>query len=74
MVFFGSWDRYIYGVNATSGSEVWKQETAYPVESSPTVHGGVVYIGSNDNRFGALPWRRAHSGARQAPRGRGGAL
>ena len=37
VVFIGSWDRNLYAINATSGKQVWQHETAYPIESSPTV-------------------------------------
>jgi eukaryotic-like serine/threonine-protein kinase len=54
MVFVGSLDATVYGLDANSGWAVWRTRTARPVISSPVVHEGIVYIGSSDGKLHAL--------------------
>ena len=65
VVYAGSYDGYLYAVDAASGELRWRYETAEDgVSSSPTVVDGVVYIGSRDKFLyavdaasGELRWR-----------------
>jgi outer membrane protein assembly factor BamB len=47
-------DNNVYALNATTGKQVWNYTTYDWVYSSPTVAGGVVYVGSDDYRVYAL--------------------
>ena len=53
-VFFGSWDKAVYCLDANTGSLVWRYRTDGPVLSSATIAGGLVFIGSDDWRIYAL--------------------
>jgi hypothetical protein len=50
----GSFDGKVYALNATTGAFVWSYTTANSVESSPAVAGGVVYVGSDDDKVYAF--------------------
>ena len=56
----GGEDKTVYALNATTGTQVWKYvvtvDNGY-VLSWPAVHGGMVYVGSQDHRIRALPVR-----------------
>jgi outer membrane protein assembly factor BamB len=41
-VYVGSWDKYLYAVNATSGALRWRYFAGSFVSSSPAVSGGTV--------------------------------
>ncbi|MCW4008998.1 MAG: PQQ-binding-like beta-propeller repeat protein [Candidatus Bathyarchaeota archaeon] len=47
-VYFGSNDKNIYCVDASTGSMIWKYETQYKQRSSPAVADGRVYTGVDD--------------------------
>ena len=71
-VYVGSYDRYLYAVNATSGALRWRYLTGSGVSSSPTVSGGTVYVGSWDNNLnavnatsGALRWQIGRASGRE---------
>ena len=49
VVYFGSDDKKVYAVDASTGTIKWSYSTGDLVRSSPAVVGGVVYIGSDDN-------------------------
>jgi outer membrane protein assembly factor BamB len=53
-VYAGSWDGYLYAVDAETGDERWRFETGDWVESSPSVADGTVYVGSNDRNLYAV--------------------
>ena len=53
-VYFGSWDTYLYAVNANDGGLKWKYETGWGIDTTPTASNGLVFVGSNDNNFYAL--------------------
>jgi outer membrane protein assembly factor BamB len=54
-VFVGSWDTNVYAVNATTGTEQWRFITDGQIfRTSPTVAGGTVVVGSEDNALHAL--------------------
>ena len=44
MIFIGSYDNYLYALNATTGQLIWKYETGGDVFSSPCVQDGRVFI------------------------------
>jgi outer membrane protein assembly factor BamB len=44
----------ICALNAGNGEELWKFTVTYPIQASPTVAGGVVYVGGNDGNLYAL--------------------
>jgi outer membrane protein assembly factor BamB len=50
----GSNDGNAYALNATTGAFIWSYKTGNGVFSSPAVAGGVVYVGSNDNKVYAF--------------------
>lgn len=50
LVFFGSYNAYLYALDATTGKVVWKQSVGssragYEVWSSPAIYNGMVYVG-----------------------------
>jgi len=55
----------VYCLNATTGALVWRYRTNDSVDSSPTVSGGFVYIGSDNATYclnattGTLAWKYA---------------
>lgn len=52
-VVFGA-DEYIYALDAEDGSLGWEFETGEAIQSSPTVAGGSVFVGSPDGLLYAL--------------------
>ncbi len=52
--YIGSFDGYLYAVDASSGAAKWKFETQGSVSSSPAVAGGLVYFASYDGNFYAV--------------------
>jgi len=54
LVYFGSDDKNLYAVDASSGELKWKFATGGPIRSSPAVVAGLVYFGSYDGVFYAL--------------------
>ena len=64
VVYFGSYDRHLYALDATSSKFLWRYEIGRYLRSSPTVANDVVYIGSNEGYVyaldavtGSLHWR-----------------
>jgi len=61
-VYFGAYDGNVYALNAATGTQLWSFATGLPVQSSPTVANGVVYIGAGTSldalnaTTGALLW------------------
>jgi len=54
MVFVGSYNAYLYALDATTGKLVWKQsvgdsQAGYEVWTSPSIYQGVVYIGASSH-------------------------
>ena len=47
-------DGNVYALNASTGAKLWSYTTGNPVNSSPAVANGVVYIGSLDGDVYAL--------------------
>ncbi|MFH1446803.1 MAG: PQQ-binding-like beta-propeller repeat protein, partial [Chloroflexota bacterium] len=54
VVYFGSWDGYLYALYINTGQEKWKFKTDDVVFSSPAVSEGVAYFGSDDGYLYAL--------------------
>ena len=53
-VFIGSYDKFLYALNAATGELKWKFETGGEILSTPAVSRGVIYFGSKDGFFYAL--------------------
>ncbi|MET0096586.1 PQQ-binding-like beta-propeller repeat protein [Limnospira platensis] len=54
IVYFGSWDRHLYALDANTGQERWRFRTQAVISSSPAVSEGIVYFGSHDGNLYAL--------------------
>ncbi len=54
MLLVGSNDHYVYALNMTNGSRLWRYPTGGPVSSSPAIADGRVFIGSQDSGVYAL--------------------
>jgi outer membrane protein assembly factor BamB len=63
VVYVGSWDGYMYAINAQTGAQMWRKflgqtppTCAGPIgiTSSATVQNGVVYVGGGDSYWYAL--------------------
>ena len=54
LVYFGDYDSYIYCLNGTIGTLLWRTPTGNAITGSPIVAGGYVYIGSEDYHFYCL--------------------
>jgi outer membrane protein assembly factor BamB len=54
VVYVGSYDTYIYAINAGTGKEIWKFKTGDSIVSTPAVSAGVVYVGSRDGNIYAI--------------------
>ena len=44
----------VFALNAGNGVELWHFTVTYPIQASPTVAAGVVYVGGNDGNLYAL--------------------
>lgn len=53
-VYFGSYNNNVYGLDASTGEELWVFETENEVTSTPLVVDGTVYIGSADGNLYSL--------------------
>ncbi|HEU0003570.1 MAG TPA: PQQ-binding-like beta-propeller repeat protein [Ktedonobacteraceae bacterium] len=63
VVYIGSLESHtLYALDAATGKKKWSYQTRDSIVSSPTVVGGVVYVGSDDNTLYALD---AATGARK---------
>jgi outer membrane protein assembly factor BamB len=54
VVYFGSYDRNVYAVDAETGVQKWKYSTLGPVASTPAIANGVLYVMSYDGKFYAI--------------------
>jgi outer membrane protein assembly factor BamB len=55
VVYFGTVESHtLYALDAATGAKKWTYQTSGSILSSPTVVGGVVYVGSDDNTLYAL--------------------
>ena len=62
-VFVGSYDMYLYALDARSGNLKWKYKTNMSIQSPPAVSGGAVYVVSSglyvlDADTGNLMWEK----------------
>jgi outer membrane protein assembly factor BamB/tetratricopeptide (TPR) repeat protein len=53
-VYTGSYDGYLYAVDASTGEEQWRFNAGGSVDSSPTVAGGQVFVGSQNGDLYAV--------------------
>jgi len=82
VLYAGSWDGYLYAINATSGTRMWRYRTGMITTSGPAVSGGVVYVGAEGGTVyavnasdGTLKWKRSIGGSiRSSPVVSGGTL
>lgn len=58
VVFFGSYDTYLYALNSKSGDFLWKASTKAGICSSPILVGEQVIVGSEDNYLYSIDARR----------------
>lgn len=49
--YVGSFDGYLYAIQADSGYRMWRFRTGRPIVSSPTVDGNLVFFGVTDGQF-----------------------
>ena len=54
IAYFGSWDTFVYALNASTGDLIWKYETGWGIDTTPAVAENMVFVGSHDNNFYAL--------------------
>ncbi|MCU0476452.1 MAG: serine/threonine-protein kinase [Anaerolineae bacterium] len=52
--FIGSFDGYLYALDASNGYTLWRFRSAAPILSSPVVSDETVYIGATDGKFFAI--------------------
>lgn len=52
--YIGSFDNYLYAIDADSGYSHWRIRTNGPIISSPCVEGNYVYVGSADKNLYAI--------------------
>jgi outer membrane protein assembly factor BamB len=57
VLYFGSWDRKLYALDAARQEVLWTFETGDEVKGSPAYANGVVFIGSYDGKVYALDAR-----------------
>jgi outer membrane protein assembly factor BamB len=53
-VYFGSYDKHIYCLDAYEGTLIWKFPTGYRVASTPTIVDDTVYTGADDGYIYAI--------------------
>ena len=54
LLFFTSLDHFVYALDPSDGSFVWKMETGAALVSDPVVDGDNLYVGSFDTNFYAI--------------------
>jgi serine/threonine protein kinase len=52
--YVGSFDNFLYAIDASSGYSMWRFRTNGPIISSPTMDGDLVYFGSADGNLYAI--------------------
>ncbi|HLN90129.1 MAG TPA: PQQ-binding-like beta-propeller repeat protein [Candidatus Binatia bacterium] len=62
-VYIGSLDGYLYALDLANGNITWKTKTKGPIESTPAVVDGAIYITSQEPDSGALYKLDANTGA-----------
>jgi len=51
MIYFGSWDDHIYGIDAKTGNERWKIKTGGNVNTAVCIDDGLLFVGSDDGKL-----------------------
>ncbi len=51
MIYFGSWDDHIYGIDAKTGKERWKIKTGGNVNTAVCIDNGSLFVGSDDGKL-----------------------
>jgi outer membrane protein assembly factor BamB len=54
LLYFGSWDRTFYALDARTGKLRWKFDAGAAITSSPAYDSGTVFVGSDDGHVFAL--------------------
>jgi outer membrane protein assembly factor BamB len=55
MIFFGSWDRYIYALQASTGTLIWRYKASDVVSSSPVIDdSNTIYLGAGNAVYAIL--------------------
>ena len=54
VLYFGSWDRRVYALEAATGKEIWSFATGDQVKSAVALRNGTLFTGSYDGRMYAL--------------------
>jgi outer membrane protein assembly factor BamB len=54
LVFVGSDDGYLYGLDRETGARVWRYRTGGAIAAGPSVAGGKLYVGSTDRNLHAF--------------------
>jgi outer membrane protein assembly factor BamB len=54
VVYFGSFDDYLYALDVNTGQEKWRYKTGGGIGSSPSISSGIVLFGSSDGYLYAL--------------------
>lgn len=54
VIYFGSYDGYLYALDLNTGQEKWRYKTGDGIGSSPSISDGVIFFGSGDGYFYAL--------------------
>jgi outer membrane protein assembly factor BamB len=76
MVYLGSFDHYVYALDAKAGAQRWRFQTGDRIVSTPSVANGMVYVSSTegdhhiyalDAKTGVLRWRYQTGGTYLAP-------
>lgn len=57
VVYVGSQDDAVYALNASTGAKIWRQPLAGPINTSPVVANGNVYVGVATGQSTAAPSR-----------------
>ncbi len=61
IVYIGSWDGFLYALDAATGRLIWKHQTLGQVRSPPAIDRGVLYVTSNDGVLYILSARTGQS-------------
>jgi serine/threonine protein kinase len=54
IIYFGSYDHYLYAINASDGGFLWKFETEGGIVGKPVLFEDVIFFGSEDQRSYAV--------------------
>ena len=51
IVYFGSWDNFIYALDAATGELIWKTRTVGEIRSAVAVHEGALFASDNEGNL-----------------------